>query len=283
MEKKNNSSKLLIGIVIVLVITIFALIGYIVYEKVVADKTITEKRDNNKNNSLNKDKEEQEENFELAQSEKDEISTKISQILFSGSLENYIPKDYDELIKIKFLHNILENSYVSDADKALIALELVSGVKINSDVEQKSEEEVKKIFKNYFGSEWKNVVSDGIGSCPYYTYDATKKLFTAKSACGGTTDTEVILIKDNYQYDGKIASVDLFIALVLPIIGTNNAYITKELNPHYDNLDMTKIISTVDLNTNIKLDESNKHKANKFTITFKKADDGSFYFSEIKK
>lgn len=282
-EQKVKNNKLLIVLVVILSLVLVGLIGYIAYDKVVL------KADSNdaKTKLEDTDKEEDVVQKTLTQSEKDEISTKTSQILFLGRIYTepvYVPKDDENHSQVTFVKKTLDNGFVSDENKALLALSMAQSTKVNATRNSKNEEEVKKIYKNYFGSDWKNIDVGMVSLCPVYSYDASNKVFYEDSGCGGTSSITVVVHKENYVLKGDIATVDLYLAtLVLDLHNSEIVYVSSELDPRVDNLDKSKVLTTLKSTYNYTLTDSDKTKVNKYVVTFKKAADGSFYFSSISK
>lgn len=281
MNKKNN---ILIIIIVILLLGIIGLSGYIVYDKVLKDDKINIKE----NKKIDKDDDNIEEN--LSESEKIELSTKVSQILFRGTLnglngvDTYVPNDDECLIDTGLDRKILTDVNITSETKALVALNSVVGTRITIDRTEKSEEEVKKTYKSYFGTDWKDIDLNNLGvACPYFSYDAGKKVFYADAACGGSTATMIVLHKGDYELKDGIATVDLYIAnLVTDMNG--KLILTSEIYPYYERLDSSKIITEVPQNDdNYVMTEADREKANKYELSFKKTSDGSFYFNSITK
>lgn len=282
MEEKNKSNMPLIIIIVVMLMVIVGLGGYIFYDKVVLKN---DKNETNENKIIDKVEEDDvEEN--LSESEKTELSTKISQILFKGILRSngvdaYVPSDDENFVDPGLDRKILTDVSVTPETRALVALNSVLGTKITIDRTEKSEEEVKSTYKSYFGTDWQDIDLNNLGvSCPHFSYDAGKKVFYADAACGGSTATRVVLHKGDYEIEDGIATVDLYIAnLVTDMNG--KSIVTSEIYPYYERLDSNKIITEAKDIDNYIMSEDDRKKANKYEVSFKKTADGSFYFNSI--
>lgn len=280
MKENNRSNKLLIVIIVVLLLTIIGLGGYIVYENGFFKSNKDEVQNKNK---ITKEDESEEEDAVLTNSEKEEISTKISQILFGGRANytgNSTPMDDEQHSGTIIVKDILKYATVSDNNKALVALNLVSGTKITDERKQKSALEVKQNYKDYFGNDWKEVDVGSVSLCPYYSYDSNNNVFYAESACGGTTSVQVVLHKENYVLKKDTATVDIYVATLFPN-ESNGMYVSSEIDPIYGQYDMNKIITNTNYTEKYILSDTDKEKANKYKITFKKDTEGKFYFYSL--
>lgn len=282
-EKQKNNNKILIILIVILLLVVVSLGGYVVY-----DKVISKTDDKDVKTELEKqEKEKGEQETVLTQNEKDEISTKTSQILFLGRIYTepvYVPKDDECHNQVSFVKKTLDDGFISDGNKALLALSMAQGVKVNDSRNKKNEEEVRKIYKNYFGNDWKNIDVSNVSLCPSYSYDATNKVFYEDMGCGGTSGTQVIVHKENYVLKGDTATVDIYLATMVSDLNNSDiAYVSSELEPRIDNLDKSKVLTTVNSANSYTLTDTDKTKVNKYVVSFKKAADGSFYFSSINK
>lgn len=281
----KSKNKKVIVLIVGLLLIIFGLMGYLIYDKViVSNNGVDAQGKQTKKKSMVDEKEEVEE--VLTKDERDEISTKVSQILFKGvlsTIEEYVPNEDEEFSSYNFYSDSLLESRVSDEYKALVALNMTKGNRVSIDQEQKSAEEVHKIYKNYFGTEWKDVKLDAIVTCPTYTYDATNNVYSAYQACGGTAANTIILHKDNYELINGVASVDVYVATYVPSdTDMNSGVISSELNPDYQNLDRSKIIAQVNSESERRITDNNKDKINSYKFSFKRGEDGNFYFNSLK-
>ncbi len=286
-EKREGkkSNKVLLILLVVVSLAIGGVVGWVISDMVASKfstSDVSEKKD--KNAVENKTEER-----ELTQKERDDISTKISQIVFLGKLNGlgtgyYVPSDDDQYNGNIFFSDFLQKKNLSDENKALLALNIADGTKTDITTEQKMEETVKSVYKDYFGTDWKDIDVSNLSMCPVYSYDSVNKVYISESACGGITSSSTILHKENYSLSGDEATVDLYLATVRADVNNYpKGYVMSELFPNSPDIDMNKVISPV---ANIddytyKLSNTDKTKANKYRATFKKAADGTFYFSSI--
>lgn len=289
-DKSNN--KVLYVVIVMLLLLVVGLTSYIVYTKFIGDSEKQQTEEKNKKST------------ELSADEKQEISSKLSNILFHGTLNydgRYEGKDDEEISAYSFNSSILNDLKVSDSDKELIALQVAPSYDLSvmeihnenikkvcenggySSLKQKSEMEVNAVFKEYFGGDWPNVDTEKIGYCPGYYYDSVNKVYYQHSACGGATPVTIILHKENYQYDGEQATVDLYIALTRPASDDfSSYYILKDVKTTGE-FDKNSAVETISQGTKYAINDSNKDKFNSYKFTFKKSDKGNFYFESLKK
>ncbi len=286
MEEKKKSNMPLIIIIVILLLAVVGLGGYIVYDKVVLKN---DKIDTNEKKTIDKDEDDDVEET-LSESEKTELSTKTSQILFRGILRGingadaYVTSDDEQFISYGLDSKILTDANVTLETKALVALNSVVGTRVTMERTEKSEEEVKNAYKSYFGTDWKDIDLNNLGvSCPYFSYDSGKKVFYADAACGGSSANKTVLHKDDYEIENGVATVDLYVASLV-VDPNGKLVLTSEINPNYERLDSSKIITEVSQSDeNYVMSETDREKSSKYELSFKKADDGSFYFNSITK
>lgn len=278
--EKKSKTWLLIGVVVILLLIIAGLVGYIFLGQNGKEKEAV--------NILQGKKKKQDdkkvvEPIELTADQKKEIALKINNILFKGYLNSTDTFDVTSNA-YGFYSEILKEENVTDEQKALIALNLVDGSVATPDRKQKAEVDVFKSYKDYFGESWKDVNLSAISYCPRYSYNSSEKVFYADSACGGTTSMEVITHIDNFQIDNDIAVADLYVVVTVPKTEDVNGdrYVTNELAPLVDNVNKNLVIDTVPAGNSYKITDANKDRANKYRFTFKKAEDGTFYYYSVK-
>ncbi len=274
----NNGAGFLIIIVALLVI-VFGLGGYIVYDKFISDDA--------KNNTEEKDKKEE---------KKDEKEVALD----DSAIETQLKTSINILEKLEFLGDDV-NHYYRKGDiyyKNIKNEEIKDGVKLyavlNSvyynnnndyfvddhkfaDDSRKSADadKINKLYKSVFGEDAKT--NDfGKNNCPTYEYDATTKKYYGLSACGGTSGFWILTKADRFTKKG-----DNYYAYVkLAVIeGGEKAYTDyAKTNTYNGTIDKANLWDGEKFFT-----EENKESFSEYKYTFTRTKDGDYKFVSVEK
>ncbi len=298
-NKSNN--KLLIIVIAILVIIVMALMGYIIMNK-----------DFKENDKKPETKQEEKEQEEKEREIKDidvikNISTKID-LLVAKDKESVEYEASKNLIGYNFRFGFLKNELTSE-DKQKIVMESLEWEKITGDA-WKDNQEMSTYINNYleilpeasvfedneqitaekanqksvelFGKEITNPVSI-IEKCSKYIYDATSKLyFRPYTACGGSSGGTISSYKSKFTKKGNVAYAYVSFAFVIPSGNEEyKAYKDFDIDGERINYKNEYQTSRPVSPEYFKLDSTNYQDFSEYKFTFKKGDNGNYYFVDV--
>ena len=266
-EKKNTIPVLLLTSVLICI----SLVGYIVYDKLLANTNRTETEEKNET-----------EEKKDSTSNETQLSTSDPLVQKLYTMVKYTdigPQTYYSSKKIK-----ATDLYIA------IKLEIAyrNGYELNAPVDQITNDEMKTLFHKTFGSEAKyEAATFSIDSyCKLYEYDEKKQLytFTIPVGCGGLVAMEVYAKIDKAtKTEDKIEIYEKFI-VKSPLIGADQSVGSKmELYTGCDGLKLDlEIGENISLNNESDAEAYFKKYEDKLyyvKYTYVKNIDNSYYFS----
>lgn len=305
MEKQNK-----ILIISILSFSVFCFAGYLVYNIIyngINSKTLPTEVE------VEKDEEEQEK-LTVSELEKVDIKSKAHIIIthdYTGNNNNIYNGNYISNI-YGFIENenLMNNLTIKDEDKLAIALNLmpkmpltISPDKIQNDFVknqlatstfwQVNEADVDKQMISLFG---KKAPHKNVTGCPNYYYDSANKVYYGIAECGGITQGFVYLYTSDYKkIDRKTITANIYLAFA-GVNEDNSVNIYKNYDGFKSHItdNQTSLYSSAKYpfeytnNTSryvgdFVIEEENKNQFQKYTLTFKKNTDDTYYFESIKK
>jgi len=288
-RKKNTGLK---TIIIILLLVIIGLGGYIVFDKLVKG---------NDNEQLNPS-EQQGEQIEVELTDetiKADVSKKIEYLTNESSegwtteytfrngtisdfgnvfsnldddLKLYIVLDY--LLNENKFHNL---SPENESDPIVSSYAQTFG---NEYVKQITGKEVKDAYNSFFGTSNVDFKVLKSRNCFNYDYESTKDIFYRKQPnCGGTSGTYIYSYKN--KYSKKNDNVYVYVSYGSSGIPENNqtATIFKDLEKNNVYREFVKLGEV----QSFRINESNYADFSEYKYTFKKNNDGSYYFVSFEK
>ncbi len=273
MEKKNNGG--LIAIIIVLVIALLGVCFYVAYDKglIFNNKEEVEEKEGN-----------DEETNALVETELT-TSTTINElnniikmidpgcILYRQNIYRKVVLTHDDKMKITF-ESLVDNfvDLTAEEKQAKAYSESIEVKKINVS-------EVKAQYKKLFGEEPTEL--GDYGHCPTYSYDSTNNVYyKVIGGCGGTCGYVPISYINSYTEDNDNIYVYVSVGEPMSYSGSDILFI---------NCDVTG--SSVCMSGNVRdyidfdniINESNYQDFSEYKYTFKKNEDGTFYYDKIER
>ena len=297
---KNGSHYGRKGLFILFIVIIVLLVGYIVYDKVLAPKEISKQQKENPKQGLI-----------VSILEKTEIANKIKLLALGGN-QDYITTEEDNSFfsMLYYVDSLFEKAAITEDEKATIALnactknnviiptENVSNSLVKeylleqqqiggslTNIWQIRVEDAKQQYTSLFSSEME--VKDHYGKCPQFYYDQANQVYFGIEACGGTSSGGFYLFPSDYQKINK-ETISVNVTLAFGVTteesdweiyknyeGINDKAFLYEkfpntFNDHYDYLGAFKIT------------EENKNQFTNYLLEFKENEDGTYYFHSIK-
>ncbi|MBP5679240.1 MAG: hypothetical protein J6X28_05415 [Bacilli bacterium] len=294
-EEKNDARWKHVLLITILVIVLMGVAGAMGYA-IGGTKII------NKVEKVEKVKQEVEEvtvSYELMR----ELSQKIDLILWNGKKDIY--SETDNVNSYIFRADLLKGKPTIE-DKQLIVLksleyrplegssyESIEDITswIEKDPTAKDEmgyltyDEVNKAYQKLFGEEL-TTPAEEVGHCPYYKYnDQTKEFYQYPARCGGTSARHIAIYKSDYKVTKEAATVTIHIAYAVPVEGAEGYKVYADYEVQEGNI-MGNPINEIDsvpygYPSNYQLTAETAKECSEYQVTFKKDDNGNYYFYDL--
>lgn len=285
-EEKKKNNGLLIGIICVLFIVIFCLIGYILFDK--KDNT----KDINKNDEVVLDTEK----LEVDNNDKVQIRKNFNVIMKKISIFNYSKVDAksdlistqtyginSELFTNLTISNELKKYIAIDASDSHPYQEYENSIKETmgpnfvgvDDAIVVKQDEAEKLYYDLFGEKTEISSKPEVVQCPGYEYDSVNKTFYGFARCGGASAGSIQFLLTDYQkIDKDTITVKVYFAKIDPVNVGQYEFV---------DFDNNIIDNGITANDSFKLSNDNKDKFNSYTLTYKLNDNKVYTFNSISK
>ena len=283
-EKKDNRGKhvLLVTVLIVILMGVSCAIGYALGGTKIINIVKEEKIIEQNNPVLT---------YDLVM----DLSHKLDSILKKGGFVDYSKStNFNSYV---FRPNVLSEK-LTDQNKQQIILESLSfkgldGSKWENDERVKSfidkdptakdefsyleYDYVNEEYKKFFGEELTNPVAD-IGMCPYYYYNAeNKEFYRSPARCGGTSASNVLIYKSDYELKENEAYVYFYLGATWPREGSVTGYLV------YKDYERTELVEETGYGypNDYSITKDNADKFSQYKAIFKNDGTNNYVFQEI--
>lgn len=262
-------------IIVALLVVIFGLGGYILYDKVLSDGS--------KDDIEEKEKKEEKEVLLNDNAVKEQLSKSISILegteLYAdeGTSGYYFHGDiYKKGIKAsdmsyaQKLHSVLKSVYNNNeyfiSDSSELPTRSANGEKVDN------------LYKSVFGETTKHD-DTVVGTCPKFNYDNGDKKYHAQGACGGTSQCGMVTYNNKYTVKGDNYYVYTNVGASCAVMD-GSAQTGRKIYTDYEH---TKAYEGEIEDNGKFITEKNHDKFSEYKYTFIKTKDGDYKFVSVEK
>ena len=269
-KKKNNG---LIIIVLLLVLVCLCLGGYVLYDKVLSNKTGEETEEkNNKEKKEEKEQENKEESINFSESELEKYINYINPPSYGPSekiykVESVVASKLSGREKIEYIGNNLRRE------------KLISDENTFPHNNRFLEKDVKEYVEKVYGPGTYEVATFNLGCADYNLASDGYYREAENEGCGGTTATTVK--NDVIDYTATKEKLEITTAYVF-LLGRSTLY--KDYDTQEELGKYTGETDSATINTYLSnYIKTNKDKLNHLKYTFESTDGKNYYFKELSK